>query len=356
MRDAGWDVTAVCSDGSFIEGLREQGYQIRTVSISRSMNPITSLRTIIQLVHLFKSEHYDVLHVHTPVAALLGRVAARIAGIPLCIYTAHGFYFHDEMPGLKRRIFVSLERIGGWFTDYLFTQSAEDAEAASQLGIMPAHKVLAIGNGADVEVFNPEKHSGDVVRKSLGIPSEARVIGIIGRLVREKGYVEFLKAAEVIGNQYKDIYFLIIGERLQSDHNKHIDNELARMQDVLGDRMILAGMREDIPELLAAMDIFCLPSYREGMPRTIIEAMLMARPVVATDIRGAREEVVHNETGILIETRNSDALIKAFARLLDDEKLQVRFGQEGRKRALAMYDERHVVSLQIDKLHELTKC
>jgi hypothetical protein len=130
MRAAGWRVTAVCSDGPFVSGLRERGYTIETVAIARSMNPLAALRSMIALIRLFRRERFDALHVHTPVAALIGRMAGRIAGIPLIVYTAHGFYFHDQMSSRKRSLFVALERFGGLFTDLLFSQSAEDAEEA----------------------------------------------------------------------------------------------------------------------------------------------------------------------------------------------------------------------------------
>lgn len=199
MRAAGWDLTAVCSDGPFIPGLRARGHRVETIPIARSMNPVAALRTVIALVRLFRRERFDVLHAHTPVAALLGRIAARITGEPLVIYTAHGFYFHEEMPSCKRRLHVALEGLGGRLTDYLFTQSAEDAEAAVRHGIMQADHVLAIGNGVSVARFDPSKHDRGAARREFGIPAHIPVIGIVGRLVLEKGYVEFLLAAETIG-------------------------------------------------------------------------------------------------------------------------------------------------------------
>lgn len=355
MQAAGWEVTAVCSDGAFVPALRIQGYRIETLPIARSANPITALRSILALMYLFRRERFDVLHAHTPVAALLGRIAARLAGVPLVIYTAHGFYFHDEMPFVKRRLYMALEWLGGRLTDYLFTQSAEDTEAAVRHGIMQADRVLAIGNGVSVVRFDPSKQDRGAARRELGIPAHVPVIGIVGRLVQEKGYVEFLLAAEKIGMQYPETYFLVVGERLASDHNAHIEEELARARQTLGARLILAGMREDIPAMLAAMDVFCLPSYREGMPRTIIEAMMMGKPVVATNIRGAREEVVAERTGLLVPTRDPAALAQAFARLLDDPMLCERMGQAGRERALALYDEQHIVETQVAKVRELVR-
>lgn len=351
MRHAGWDVTAVCSDGPYVGGLRANGYRIETVAIARSLNPLLALRSIFALVRLFRRERFDVLHVHTPVAALIGRIAARMAGIPLVVYTAHGFYFHDQMPRWKRSLFIALERFGGRLTDLLFSQSAEDAEEAIEAGIAPRERVVAIGNGVDIACFDPARvGAGGTVRAALGIPADAFVVGMIGRQVREKGLAEFLTAAVDLAQRFPRIWFLLIGERLASDHAGGVAAEFAAAKVLLGERLVAPGLRSDIPQMLAAMDLFCLPSWREGMPRTIIEAMMMGKPVVATAIRGAREEVVPEETGVLVPTRAPDQLAAAIARFVRDPAWGERLGQAGRQRALMLYDERKIVALQLEQI------
>lgn len=354
MQERGWAVTAVCSDGPFVPELLSRGYRLENVHIARSMNPLAVMRSFIALVQFFRRERFDVLHAHTPVAALIGRVAARVAGIPLIIYTAHGFYFHEEMPRWKYKLFVALERFGGRFTHLLFSQSAEDAEEAVVEAIAPRDRVLAIGNGVDVARFDPGKvGAGATVRNALGIPESAYVVGCIGRQVREKGIAEFLRAAELLAARHPQVWFLLIGERLISDHAHGVDVELAAARAVLGERLVAPGLRSDIPECLAAMDLFCLPSWREGMPRTIIEAMMMGKPVVATDIRGAREEVVPGETGALVPTRSPDRLAETISRFIDDPGMGMRMGAVGRERALLLYDEKEVIALQLDRIeHE----
>ena len=356
MRRVGWDVTAVCSEGPAVAGLRARGYRIETVPIARSLNPLAHPRPLIELVRLFRRQRFDVLHAHTPVASLLGRIAARIAGIPLIVYTAHGFYFHDEMPRWKRSVFVGLERFAGRCTDLLFTQSAEDAAAAVRERIIPADRVLAIGNGVDPGRFDP-KLVGDrgALRAALGIPADAFVVGMIGRLVREKGVAEFLAAAAGLRDRFPNIWFLLVGEQLSSDHAGSAADDIEQAARNLGARLVRTGLRHDIPQLLAAMDLFCLPSYREGMPRTIIEAMMMGKPVVATNIRGSREEVVDGETGLLVPTRNSSALAEAIARCVQAPDLARKLGAAGRERALKLYDEQRVVELQLARIRELAR-
>ena len=348
MNEKGWATTAVCSDGPYVPDLRIAGYAVETISISRGMNPLTHLVSLVRLFAFFRRQRFDLLHVHTPIAALLGRIAGKMAGIQFIVYTAHGFYFHDQMGPLSKFAFVCLERIGGKLTDLLFTQSAEDAASAVLLGLLPAGRVIAIGNGVNPLAFRPGDSTVRArVRAELGIPAGAVAIGMVGRMVSEKGYGEFFAAAERIASLRSNVYFVAVGDRLPSDHAGSVDRALAAASNLLGERLILTGLRSDIPDLLAALDIFTLPSYREGMPRTIIEAMMMALPVVATDIRGSREEVVAGETGFLVPARDEAQLAKALLKLVDAPDMREQMGKAGRARALEHYVERTVVAKQI---------
>ena len=144
--------------------------------------------------------------------------------------------------------------------------------------------------------------------------------------------------------------FVVVGDRLPSDHASPVTIELEQARIALGARLIVTGLRDDVPDLLAALDIFTLPSYREGMPRTIIEAMMMALPVVATNIRGSREEVMDGETGILVPVRDAHALAEALVGLVDDVGERRRMGDAGRERALALFDESTIVARQIAEI------
>ncbi len=349
MEAKGWSVISVCSDGDYVESMRKSGYCIDTIPIERSMHPLKHLYSIWKLYRYFRRESFDVVHVHTPVAALLGRIAAFCARVPLVVYTAHGFYFHDDMSYLKRRFYIGLELFAGRFTDLLFTQSAEDAETAINEGIISKHRIFAIGNGINVELFQKTQAN---FRTSLSIPEDSFVIGMVGRLVEEKGVVEFLDAAMMIALDKPNIYFILVGERLSSDHATAVDGVIEQAKKALGERLVLTGLRDDIPDLLSVMNVFCLPSWREGMPRTIIEAMMTGKPVIATDIRGSREEVIPEKTGLLVPVRETTLLAKAIVRLVNDPSWSQQLGKAGRQRAVDIYDEKKVVNLQIDLIKQ----
>jgi len=341
----GYSVKSVCSFGGHVDDLTRHGYQIEAIPIARSLSPLKGIVTIWRLFRFFRRESFDVVHVHTPVAAFLGRIAAFFARVPFVVYTAHGFYFHDEMPALKRLLFILAEVAMRPLTDLLFTQSREDAVNAVSLNIMNKQRIFDIGNGVDTNRFDP---SVLYQTDAFELPKDSLVIGMVSRLVQEKGIVEFLEVAKRLALDYPQVLFLLVGSRLPSDYDSSVDIAIADAKKLLGDQLVITGEREDIPALLAAMDIFCLPSWREGMPRSIIEAMMMALPIVATNIRGSREEVVAGETGFLIPVRDVERLYEKFEYLVNNPKIRVKMGQRGRIRAMKLYDENVVINRQLE--------
>ncbi len=350
MRAAGHEVVGVCADGPLAAEVRAEGFRVEAAPLVRGYDPRDHWRAYRRLVALFGAERFDMVHVHTPIAALIGRLAAAWVRVPKVVYTAHGFYFHDGMPAWKRWAFAALEYLAGRLTDVLFTQSAEDAATARRFRLCRSGIIEAIGNGADPARFFPAA-SGDLerarLRRELGAEGETTVIAVVGRLVAEKGYLELFAAMREV-----DGLLWVIGERLISDHAAPIDAAMDAVEaDVrLKSRIRFLGHRADVPALLRAADIFTLPSHREGMPRSIIEAMLSGLPVVATDIRGAREEVVEGETGMLVPVRNPAALGRALQRLAGDPALRRKMGAAALARARELYVEEKVIARQLVRL------
>ncbi|HLB07835.1 MAG TPA: glycosyltransferase family 4 protein [Alphaproteobacteria bacterium] len=349
LRAKGHEVVGVCAPDSFDERVREQGFRVEPIPFSRSYDLLAHWAAYRALGALFRRERFDLVHVHTPIAALIARFAAFRADVPRIVYTAHGFYFHDRMPWAKRAPFIALEWLAGRVTHLLFTQSAEDAQTARRYGLCRG-AIEWIGNGVDPARFHPANadESGPArLRRELATPEGASVILTAGRLVAEKGYPELFEAMRKV-----DAYLWVAGARLASDHADGLDAALRALDRDSGlkVRVRLLGHRRDMPELYRAVDIFTLPSHREGMPRSIIEAMMTGLPVVATDIRGSREEVVNNETGFLVPVGDGQALAQALGRLVRDPDLRRRFGAAGLARARALYDERIVLARQLDLL------
>jgi glycosyltransferase involved in cell wall biosynthesis len=336
IADCGHEVVAACADGPLAAEVRARGIRVESVPFSRRLLGLRShWHAYRALASLLRRERFDMVHVHTPVAAL--------------IYTAHGFYFHELMAPWKRAVFVAVEWLGGRFTDVLLTQAEEDAAAAVRLGLCRGGVVAAIGNGVDPERFRPadDAEQRRALRRALATPDEACVIMVVGRLVAEKGYRELFEAMRTV-----DAVLWVVGERLATDHAQHMSASIEAVHDddAWSARIRLLGYRTDVDTLLRAADVFALPSHREGMPRSIIEAMMTALPVVATDIRGSREEVVDGETGLLVPVRDSRALAAALDRLVRDPGLRRRMGAAARARSLALYDESKVIARQLSIL------
>ena len=356
LREAGYEVSFCCSPGEGLDRLEQEGFDVYRIPISRSYNIFSHAGSLVRLYRLMRRERFDIVHTHTPVAGLLGRVAARMARVPLVVYTAHGFYFHEDMRTPVRRIMRSIERFGASLSDLIFVQSGEDLEEAVESRIAPVEKLVHIGNGVDPTLFGREvnTHAAAALREEFGIEG-GPVIGFTGRIVREKGAVEFVRAAGMISRDIPAARFIMIGAPLESDRDGcQAEIEMLVQSEGLSGRLVMTGYRKDVPALLSLLDIFAMPSYREGMPRSLLEAMATGLPVAATDIRGCREEVVDGETGLLVPPRDHYALGEALLRILSDGEMAARMGRAGRQRVIDLFDERGVTKVQVDRLDALT--
>lgn len=353
----GYQVVSACTPGRYTPELKTEGYLIEPIHVDRRITPLTNGRTIWQMYRLMRRERFDIVHVHMPVAAALGRVAARLARTPIIIYTAHGFYFHEHMSGPTREAYTLAEKFFGRFaTDMLFTQSREDAATAVRQRICPEERVTWIGNGVDVGHFNP----GPPMRspkESFGLPPSAQVVGFMGRIVAEKGVVELMKAFQQAIAVMPNLHLLVVGDNLDGERDRTTRGIIRSLVEEggLSSRVVFAGYVDDVSSVMRAIDLFVLPSHREGMPRSIIEAMASGKPVIATNIRGCREEVVHDVTGLLVPVGDSEALSQAMVRILSDPELARQMGDAGRQRAEALFDEQDVLDRQVCIYQQLVR-
>ncbi|AFZ20902.1 glycosyltransferase family 4 protein [Allocoleopsis franciscana] len=344
----GLSVEVACSPGLEVEQLQQQGYIIHTIQTERRIDPVSNLSSVYQLAQLMRERHYDLVHVHTPIAAVLGRIAAKLAGVKRIIYTAHGFPFHDQSSKSQYRFYFNVEKFSALLTDLILSQSYEDVIKAQKSGLCPPEKIRYLGNGVDIDRFNRDRLNTAEqaqLRASLGIPNTANlIVGTIGRLTRKKGSEYLIEAAAKLLTQFPNLHILVIGGQLNTDPEPFQLELVERIQKLgIENHVTLTGYREDTPELLGLLDIFTLPTFtHEGLPRSILEAMSMSLPVVATDIRGCREAIVHEETGLIIPPQNSEKLAEALSKLLSNQDLRQAYGKAGRKRVEAEYDERIV--------------
>jgi glycosyltransferase involved in cell wall biosynthesis len=342
LRDEGYDVTAISAPGPYTREVEAEGIRfIPWPHATRAWKPAADVRALRELLAILRRERFDLLHTHTPKPAILGRIGARAVGIPVVVNTVHGLYVKPD-DSLKRRLPVlTIEWLGARFSHAELYQSEEDLAWARRLRLTRKGRSAHLGNGTDLSRFDPAAISDGrlrALRQELGIPEGALVVGTVGRLVAEKGYRELLAAFREVQSGFPEVRLLAVGPRDPEKRDALRDEEIA----AAGDTVIFAGPRADIPDLLALMDVFVLASWREGLPRSAIEAAAMARPLILTEIRGCREVVRDGIEGLLVPPRDPKRLAKALARVLADPELRARLGAASRARAISRFDERAV--------------
>jgi glycosyltransferase involved in cell wall biosynthesis len=343
-RARGHEVVGLCAEGPLLDLPRAEGFRVLPVPMARSLSPPAQARAFGVLLRLFRAERFDLVHGHNPISGLLARAAARRAGVPRVAYTCHGFLFNQPGPAWRRGLALGLELMAGRITDTFMTVSEEEAADARRLRIHP--RATAVGNGRDPAEFRPDAAARAAVRAELGAAPGACVVVVVSRLVRHKGHPELLRVMEDVPGAE----LWVVGDRLPTDHGEPLEPQFARAEAALGPRLRRLGYRHDVARLLAASDVFALPSHFEGLPMSVIEAMLTGLPVVATDVRGPREQVVDGETGFLVPPFETAPLAGALRRLAADPALRARMGEAGRARALERYTEAKVVARTLDLL------
>ena len=353
LRASGFDVATVSGTGPWTGDLESEGFRhIPWRSVTREWSPRADARAFLELVRILRRERFDIVHTHNPKPGVLGRVAARMAGAPCVVNTVHGLYATPEDRLVRKAPVLAIERLAGHFSDLELYQSEEDLAWARRIGLVSPRRSELLGNGVDLARFEPSAvrpSRTSALRKELGIPDGAPVVGTVARLVAEKGCRELFAAAREVCSASPDARFLVIGAAAPGDSGAIRNDELVKA----GENVILTGWRRDVPELLSLVDVFVLASWREGVPRSAIEAAAMGKPLILTDIRGCREVVRNGVEGLLVPPRDPGRLAAAIELLLHDAPLRERFGAAARARAVERFDERHVIDLTVRHYRKL---
>jgi lipopolysaccharide/colanic/teichoic acid biosynthesis glycosyltransferase/glycosyltransferase involved in cell wall biosynthesis len=339
MQQRGFEVLGVCSPERMVAELaRRENIAIYTIPIRRPPAPLSDLRSLWQLVRLFRRLKPTLVHLHTPKAGLLGAIGALIAGVPARIYQMHGLRMMTTK-GLKHRILKLCERIACTSVDRVLSDSHSVRSVVISQRVCKEAKVKVLcsgsANGVDTRVFSrPSKvvELGSTMRAALKIPTDSLVLGFVGRVVRDKGIAELVGAWNALRSEFPHLYLLLIGP-IERD-NPISSNELSCFRE--DDRIRLVGWvnGDKLPGYYAAMNVVAFPSYREGFGNVCIEASAMELPVVATRVPGCVDAVHDGVTGILVPPGDAVALADAIRKLLKDPELRQRMGKAGRERVL----------------------
>lgn len=351
---AGYEVIGVSAPGPFVAALEQRG--IRHVPLrhaTRSVAPLEDAQALGELVSVFRRLRPAIVHTHNPKPGLYGRIAARIARVPVVVNTVHGLYAQPHDRFARRAMIYSMERIAGLCSNAELVQNPEDVDTLRRIGV-PERKLTLLGNGIDLGRFDPsaiDDTDASAARAELGgVVPEDVVVGLVGRLVREKGYAEVFAAAGQLRERLPFLRFAVIGV---DEHEKQdaLDAADRARADAAGVRFL--GERHDVDRLYAGMDIFVLASHREGFPRAAMEAAAMGLPVIATDIRGCRQVVDNGTTGLLVPARDALALAGAIESLAVDPTRRRQLGIAGRAKAARDFDERRCVAITLETYRRL---
>ena len=334
----------------------QQGVNFYNISFRRTVSPFAMIKTIFQLYFFFKKEKFDIIQVNTPIASISSRLALLFIEKKIIIYKVHGYYFHEYMNIYKRFFHIFLEFFLAKITDYIFCVSSEDTIFSKTLGFKDTNKIFYTGNGIDHLCYSPPSEKEKIlIRSKYGLVREACVIGFVGRLVEGKGINELLNAFAFLLSKHPNIQLLICGSKLKSDHEGDVDNHIKTFQKMHPKKLVCTGYLKETQEIYKALDIFCLPSWREGLPMTVLEAMMSGLPVVASNVRGSREAIENNINGFLIEPKNVSDLQNKLNLLISNRKIRLEMGKKGYLIAREKFKEEEIVQNEIKLFNKISR-
>jgi glycosyltransferase involved in cell wall biosynthesis len=324
-----FEVVFVTGSGSLTEQARAAGFEVVVVPRLRSeIAPFDERRALADLRACLRAGGFDTVHTHSAKAGVLGRIAAHQVGCGRIVHTYHGFPFHNFQSPLRRAAYVRIERKVATFTDaFLAVGSAVAAEAIRRRIALP-DRIRTIGVGVETAVPVPEAWARAEARRLLGVPPGMRVVGTVGRLDFQKAPEDFVAALAHLGRG--DVFGVWIGDGPLRKRTE----KLAASRGLAG-RMLFTGERSDVSALLPGLDVFAMASRYEGLPCALVEAMVAARPVVATTVNAVPDIVVAGETGLLVPPGSPELLSRAIGHLLASPAEAARLAAAGRARLSA---------------------
>jgi glycosyltransferase involved in cell wall biosynthesis len=331
--------TTAQHEGDMLDLARSRSVEpIILPALGREISPLDDLVSLARMVQLIRAEKPDIVHTHMAKAGTVGRLAARICGVPFVVHTYHGHVFHSYFGPLKTRLFLTLERALGMATNRIIVVGEGQRDEIAGYGVAPPRKLVAIRLGLELGQFLHAENQRGELRRELGIAPDVPLVGIIARLVPIKAHEAFFRAAAIIRQTAPDAQFLIIGDGERRAQLEALVRQLGLTQAVR-----FLGWRRDMVRIYADLDVVTLTSLNEGSPVALIEALASARPVASTVVGGVPEVVINGETGLTTRPSDPTAFAEAVVRLLKDPALAQQLGAAGRRHVYPRYDSSRLV-------------
>jgi len=336
LRQRGVDVVLVSPPGEHVHTLESKGFRWLPFPLRRrGMNPLKELSTIVRLIHLYKREAPDLLHHFTVKCVLYGSMAGRLVGISSIVNAVTGLGYIFTAGGvMKSALRVIIKAWYRWVlrgTRIVF-QNEDDLEDFVRQGLLGRESIHLIrGSGVDTSLFVPVPE-----------PEDVPVVVLAARMLWDKGVGEFVEAARILQKQGVQARFVLVGDTYADNPAAIPTSQLVSWKEE--GVVEWWGWREDMPVVYAGANLVCLPSYREGMPKSLIEAAACGRAIVTTDAPGCRQAVRHGENGLLVKVRDAPALADALSTMIKSPGLRRRMGKKGRKIAVDEYSVGRVIN------------
>jgi glycosyltransferase involved in cell wall biosynthesis len=340
----GWEVDILATDPVFQQAVRK--YRLGLVSldvIRREIRPVWDLGGLLRLSKFLRREPYQIVHTHTSKAGFVGRLAARLAGVPVIVHTAHGFAFHEQSPVPVRRIYTALERLATRWCDRVISVSEFHRAWAIELGMCTPEQIMAIPNGI-TDISRSRAVALAELRREMGARPGDLLALSMARLASDKGLDHLIEAAAMLPPTPRRIQIVIAGDGPDRERLEQLAGTFG-----VNERVKFLGFRDDVPDLLAASDMVVLPSLREGLSIAMLEAMAAGKPVVATDIGSQKEVAAHADIARLVRPADPHALSEAIVRMASDEELMARLGTNAR----AVYERHYTEHKMLDTYRQL---
>ena len=336
-----YDITVLCnSEGDLTRAVDLSNFNFIVLpELKRKIHPVDDLISFIKLIKLIKKNKFDIVHSHSSKPGFIGRLAAKAAGIKCIVHTVQGFAFHERSSKLTIYVVSLLEKLAGLAGDKVIFVNNKDRIVASQMNLIPKYKMTTIYNGIDLSSFInecPQKITKDLI----GFEKKGAIVGMTARLWKQKAPQDFISSIPFIIQELPYTMFMVIGDGPLQYELEKLSEELTIRKNV-----IFLGWRNDVKDLLKLLDVFVLPSLWEGLPLSILEAMACSKPVVASNIKGNNELVVHGETGFLVPPENPQKIGERVLELLKNKTLAKAMGQKGYQRVKEKFDIRKTVYL-----------
>jgi len=310
-------------------------------ALRRNINPILDIIAFFKIYSFIKKNKFDIVHTHSSKAGILGRLAAKMAKVPIIIHTVHGLPFFAEQSNIANKLYIFLEKFAARFTQTIICVSQSIINESIEAGIAPKEKFVKIYSGIDLRHYKKDPEIRAAYRKRLGIPQDSLVIGKLARLFNLKGHNFLLDAAVKVKKDFPKIKILLIGDGI-------LRYQLEAKAKKLGleDNIVFSGLirPESVPYYLQCIDVLAHTSLHEGLPRAVVQGFALQIPAVCFKLDGAKDIVRNYINGILISPKNIDELAKALLIVLKDEKLRRQMGDNGNRLARDSFDSQTMVS------------